>query len=116
MLKLIISLLVLGGAFSAAYAESGKFQTLDWDNSKEKLIYHSCGCADACWVADLRDKASNTSKIRLSCDCEKLHLKIGKAETVYQENCRAFENMDKFQHIVDTIQAIKSEKEIGKIR
>lgn len=112
MLKFLPPLLITGMAFTA-YAESGQFQNLEWKNPNEELVYHTCGCADACWVADLIDKASNTPKIQLSCDCEKITLQIGSdpmTKTVYQKNCQAFEKEDKFSRIVDEITKIQSQQ------
>ncbi|ADX45467.1 hypothetical protein Acav_1546 [Paracidovorax avenae ATCC 19860] len=46
---------------------------LDWPHAGETLIYHSCGCADACWVAEVRDARTRALKARLRCGCETLH-------------------------------------------
>ncbi|SIQ44830.1 hypothetical protein [Aquipseudomonas alcaligenes] len=45
---------------------------LDWPVAGETLVYRSCGCADDCWVAELRDSASAQVKASLSCDCSEL--------------------------------------------
>lgn len=47
--------------------------SLPWPVAGETLAYHACGCADACWVAEVRDAASQRVKARLRCDCEALH-------------------------------------------
>lgn len=44
---------------------------LDWSRAGEVLTYQSCGCADSCWVAELRK--GRKLKARLRCDCEKLY-------------------------------------------
>ena len=46
---------------------------LAWRHPGEVLVYRSCGCADACWVAEVRDRRSQRAKVRLRCDCEVLH-------------------------------------------
>jgi hypothetical protein len=46
---------------------------LEWPVRGETMSYHSCGCADACWVAELHDRQSKSAKARLMCDCELLH-------------------------------------------
>jgi len=101
---------ILFGLTSFAFAQSGQQQNLDWNNPKEKLVYHSCGCADACWVADLQDIQTKKSKIQLSCDCEQMILKVDGKETMYEKNCQAFEKRDKFKVISETIQHLNSEK------
>lgn len=45
---------------------------LDWPVAGETLVYRSCGCADDCWVAELRDSTSAQVKASLSCDCSEL--------------------------------------------
>lgn len=47
-------------------------QTLDWERSDEVLTYRTCGCADACWVAEVTDRRTHILKARLRCDCETL--------------------------------------------
>ena len=76
-----------------AFGESGRKYKLDWYKSDEFLEYHSCGCADSCWVAELRLKESKKLKMRLRCDCEKLYITIGSngSEKIYRDNCRDFQ-------------------------
>lgn len=107
MLKWAFIAFVLGFPFSSAYA-SGNKHNMDWPNPQEKLVYHSCGCADSCWVADLQDKARSTSKIELSCDCETMHLKIKGVEKPYDGECKSFENDDKFDRITAEIIKIQT--------
>ncbi len=47
-------------------------RTLDWSRSDEVLTYRTCGCADACWVAEVTDRRTHILKARLRCDCETL--------------------------------------------
>lgn len=71
-------LLLLAGLWScfaafAAFAAGGNRATpLDWPHKGEVLEYRSCGCADACWVAEVRDRRTQAPKARLHCDCETL--------------------------------------------
>lgn len=46
---------------------------LAWKHPGETLVYRSCGCADACWLAEVRDRRTSAVKARLRCDCEVLH-------------------------------------------
>lgn len=46
---------------------------LGWKNKSEQLTYHSCGCADSCWVAELRESKTKSLKATLRSDCSKLH-------------------------------------------
>lgn len=45
---------------------------LPWKNKSEQLTYHSCGCADSCWVAELRESKTNRLKATLRSDCSRL--------------------------------------------
>ena len=110
MLKYILPSLMILGMASLALAQSGQFQNLEWSNPKEELIYHSCGCADSCWVADLQDTKTHLSKIKLSCDCEVMHLEINGQEIAYTESCQVFEKEDKFKKIAHEILSIQSAK------
>ena len=59
---------------SAAWSAGGTVATaLPWRHPGETLVYRSCGCADACWVAEVRDRRTSAVKARLRCDCEVLH-------------------------------------------
>ncbi len=61
---LIINSLISGPAFAFGPHPTYK---LDWGQPNESLEYHSMGCADACWVASLKDKKTHKSKIELTC-------------------------------------------------
>ncbi|GKT01120.1 hypothetical protein AVKW3434_17045 [Acidovorax sp. SUPP3434] len=56
-----------------AHAGGTGAYALDWPHAGEALTYRSCGCADACWVAEVRDRRTKALKARLRCDCETLH-------------------------------------------
>jgi hypothetical protein len=47
--------------------------TLQWANKSEELTYQSTGCADACWIAELRERKTKRVKARLLCDGSNLH-------------------------------------------
>jgi hypothetical protein len=89
---------------------------LEWKNSAEILEYRSCGCADSCWVAELRSKKTRRLKARLRCDCEKTYFSIdpgkigGKSERIYEGNCTRFENDDKFETINEEMKKILTNK------
>lgn len=57
----------------AAHAGGTGAYALDWPHAGEALAYRSCGCADACWVAEVRHPRTKALKARLRCDCETLH-------------------------------------------
>lgn len=108
MLRYLLPSLIVLGMAPYALAESGKSQNLDWTNPTEKLVYYSCGCADSCWVADLRDTKTNASKIELRCDCEAMYLTVKGKDTTYQGTCQDFEKEGKFDLIVKTIGDIQA--------
>lgn len=70
---------------------------LDWSRRGERLAYHSCGCADDCWVAEVRGRRSRAVRGRLRCDCEKLYFwQPGRGgERVVAESCDETNNLDK---------------------
>lgn len=77
----------------SAQSFGSQVYNLDWNDPREVLEYHSCGCADSCWIAELKDKKKKSLKIRLRCDCERLYVayKSLKKERVYKTNCDVFE-------------------------
>ncbi len=64
---------------------------LPWPITGEVLVYRSCGCGDACWVAEVRDARNRTVKARLRCDCEQLHASVapGLKEAPQAKRCDA---------------------------
>lgn len=95
-----------------AMASSGTgIYTLAWPYPSEVIEYHSCGMADACWVAELKDTAHGDIKIRLRCDGEKLYITLGsqKAEALYRDSCAAFAGTEinsKSAAIMQTMKAL----------
>jgi hypothetical protein len=111
-------LIVIMSFMSVAYASSGeKIRThLAWKNPKEVVEYHSCGCGDACWVAELKNKKNHQTKLRLKCDCEKLYVSYGtkKAQTLVENSCSDINNLavvnGKNQAIVTKIEELLKTK------
>lgn len=66
----ILLLLLTKSAFSSSNAGA---YFLPWAIKSERLTYRSCGCADSCWIAELRERKSRRLKALLRCDCEDLH-------------------------------------------
>ncbi|MDD2933595.1 MAG: hypothetical protein PHO76_06875 [Methylotenera sp.] len=101
-------------AFSvtASAACCDKTSKLEWGNSTEVLEYRSCGCADSCWVAEIKSKKTRRLKARLRCNCEKTYFSIGSSkigggsERIYENNCSRFENDDKFKAINETMKQL----------
>lgn len=91
-------LLALSSVVFEARASGGTGEyDLDWSRRGERLAYHSCGCADACWVAEVRNRQSRAVRGRLRCDCEKLYFwQPGHGgERVVAESCDETNNPDK---------------------
>ena len=60
---------LLGAAFASgvhAAGGTGSYE-LPWRTRGEVLEYRSCGCADSCWVAEVRDTRTKALKGRLRC-------------------------------------------------
>jgi hypothetical protein len=73
---------------------------IPWNLKNEVLMYRSCGCADACWVAEVRNKKTGSIKIRLRSDCEKILQKVGsQTEQEFKGDPEPFFSMQKFDAI-----------------
>jgi hypothetical protein len=84
---ILLAMLVLIPAVQAA-GQHPKYN-LDWPRAGEVLSYQSCGCADSCWTAEL--KQGKQLKARLRCDCEKLYFtKEGGQEQKVADSCDEF--------------------------
>ncbi|QET04813.1 hypothetical protein FOB72_22295 [Cupriavidus pauculus] len=69
------ALVALTGMATPAFAAGGTAPyALPWDRQGEALEYRSCGCADRCWVARVRNVRTKTVLATLRCDCEHLYL------------------------------------------
>lgn len=66
---------------------------LDWGRPGETLQYRSCGCADSCWVAEVKNRRTRETLATLRCDCERLFSQVGtrNAEVERATSCSAFE-------------------------
>ena len=77
---------------------------MPWNRKNEVLMYHSCGCADACWVAEVRNKRTGSVKIRLRSNCEKIFQRVGaQTEQEFKGNPEPFFTAQKFDVIPKTM-------------
>ena len=92
-----LSLWLLPTALGSARAgDAGGHRTypLEWHAPGEVLLYHTCGCADACWVAEVRVERTKVLKARLQCDCEVLHFKRASMKPKPLGSCAAINESD----------------------
>ncbi|MGW8390199.1 hypothetical protein [Pseudoduganella sp. HUAS MS19] len=100
----IAALLTLQPAHAAG--QHTKFE-LDWKRDGEVLTYQSCGCADSCWIAELR-KAKKI-KARLRCDCEGLYFAKGQeAEQLVSATCNEFNGDGKMDLIPQRMKELEA--------
>ena len=69
--KIVFTILIL--LISSSAAAGHETYVLAWQNKLEQLTYRSCGCADSCWVAQLRERKTKRLRATLRSDCSKLH-------------------------------------------
>ena len=91
----------LGGVISTSvtHAAGGTgAYTLPWNGRGQVLEYHSCGCADSCWKAEVIDASSKRVIATLRCDCEALFYSIGAKgrEQSDPRTCAVLENKPVF--------------------
>lgn len=80
---------------------------LSWGSKAEVLEYHSCGAADVCWVAQVKNKKTKKRIAMLRCDGERLFSRVGRnPEAIAGEDCHKFESENKFQEIPATLRAL----------
>jgi hypothetical protein len=105
----IFAVFVLAAAGNI-FAQSGYTYTLNWNVPDEELTYYSCGCADSCWVAEVRDTKHEKRIIAaLRCDCEKLYFSDAEGtETIVSEDCDAFKESGKMELISKRIKELQS--------
>lgn len=73
--------LLLVAASGVGRAAGGTPPTpIPWPHPGELARYHSCGCGDACWVAEVVDRKTTRVKARLRCDCEALRFNATPAD------------------------------------
>lgn len=100
-------------ALNVAHAAGG-YETyrLKWPVKSESLSYHSCGCADACWVAEVHDKQSKSMKASFKCDCERLHFSTAGRHPVPDitlGSCSAInDSSQKFELITEKLLQLKT--------
>ena len=90
---------------SMAAGGTGKYP-LPWPVKTQTLLYHSCGCADACWVAEVKNNQTQRLLAPLRCDCENLYFSVGNQgqEQSDPRACAAPDNKPGF--IRDTLQQL----------
>jgi len=101
---LLPALLAASGQLPAS-GGTGEY-TLDWPVRGELLAYHSSGCADACWVAEVRKKSTHQVRARLRCDGDQLYFsQAGKGrEQLLPEGCASYnDSEDKLRLITEKI-------------
>jgi len=100
--------IALSASSGEVFASSGNpIMQLAWTPKTEVLEYHSCGAADACWVAQVKNKQTKKRIAILRCDGEKLFSSVGRrAETNTAEDCHKFENDHKFQEIPEALREL----------
>lgn len=86
VLAAILFFLFANSAFASSYPAT---HSLAWQKKSEQLTYRSCGCADSCWVAELRERRSKRLKAVLRCDCSSLHAvyPANSSERELQKSC-----------------------------
>jgi hypothetical protein len=86
ILAAILFSLLANSAFASSHPTT---YSLPWTEKSEQLTYRSCGCADGCWIAELRERKSKRLKAVLRCDCSNLHgvYPANSSERELQESC-----------------------------
>jgi hypothetical protein len=109
---LILSLLTVSGGLADASSDP-QLSTLDWPVKSEKLTYRSCGCADACWVAELRTWNRKRLKAKLRCDCSSLYVTypVNTAEQKRAGSCPMNDEPDKMAEISKEMKAVVESKQ-----
>jgi hypothetical protein len=114
LVRLVFYILILLPLVATnAIASSGnRIQKLDWSKKSEVLEYHSCGCADSCWIAELKNKRTKKVMARLRCNCEKIFSLSprSKDEVIFRADCKMFEGMDKLDVITSEIKKLMNSK------
>ncbi|MDR6153351.1 hypothetical protein QF021_001440 [Acidovorax delafieldii] len=87
--------LALAGQGAGAAGGTGAYP-LDWGRAGETLQYRSCGCADRCWVAEVKHQRSRKTLATLRCDCERLFARVGTSgpEVERSPTCSAIDDGD----------------------
>lgn len=73
----------------------------------ETATYISCGCADTCWIAEIKYNKTSQVKAKLRCNSEKVLSSLkGEKEVVRYPNCKKFEDENKIKNIVEELKAL----------
>lgn len=99
VLAAILFSLLTSSAFASSHPTT---YSLPWGEKTEQLTYRSCGCADSCWVAELRERKSKRLKAVLRCDCSNLHgvYPADSSERDLQESCSEINDGSDKMHLV----------------
>lgn len=111
--KLLTTILMAVLSNSAAASSDPGTASIAWPNQSEVLSYRSCGCADSCWVAELRERTSKRLKARLRCDCATLFARYpaNSGERELPGSCAAINDSDsKMGAIAHTIKQLVAGK------
>lgn len=103
----ILSLLTLYGGFADASSDP-QLYALEWRVKGEQLTYRSCGCADSCWLAELRTGKRKRLKAKLWCDCSSLYVvyPVNAAEQKRAESCPMNDGPNKMWKISEEMKAV----------
>lgn len=90
-----LAALAMAAQGGAAAGGTGTYP-LDWGRAGETLQYRSCGCADRCWVAQVKHVRSRKTLATLRCDCERLFARVGATgpEVERSASCSAINDAD----------------------
>lgn len=95
MTKLRRRALLLLVLWAASAAAGNPPEKLDFDSRRFTVMYHSCGCADLCWVAEVTDQKAKAVRYKLRCTCEELLFEDLKAGTSLKQPETCAEAQDK---------------------
>ncbi|WP_187805600.1 hypothetical protein [Aquipseudomonas alcaligenes] len=106
---MLVSLFLLASSSAFAAGGTGEYE-LDWPVQGETLAYRSCGCGDACWVAEVRERASQQVRASLSCDCSDLAYAEGEGERqALGESCAVLNgSADKAASIAERLRQLQA--------
>ena len=92
---LVAACVLAGPAHAAGGTDT---YTLPWNGRGQVLEYHSCGCADSCWKAEVKNASNQRVVATLRCDCEALFYSIGPKgrEKSDPRTCAVLENKPVF--------------------
>jgi hypothetical protein len=106
----ILCVLTLYAGYAQPSSEPQLYM-LPWSAKGEQLTYRSCGCADQCWVAELRTGKRKRLKAKLRCYCSSLYVTYpaNMAEQKRSESCSMNDDPDKMAEIAKEMKTIVEE-------